>query len=59
MNKLKNQKRVNFKPLEEFILLQIENKVKDIEELALKLEDVYTIIGVDKDATKKEISEKH
>ena len=57
IEQIKESKASQLQALEELYTSQIENKVKDIEELASKLEDVYTIIGVDKDASKKEISE--
>lgn len=58
IDQIKKAKANQLESLEEFYSLQIENKVKDIDELASKLEDVYSIIGVDKDATKQEISDK-
>lgn len=55
--KVKDAKAYQLQELENLYTLQIENKVKDIEELASKLDDIYSIIGVDNDATEDEISE--
>ena len=41
-----------------FYSMQIESKVKDIEELSSKLDEIHTIIGVEKDATTEEITKK-
>jgi len=41
-----------------FYSIQIKSKVKDVEELSSKLDEIHTIIGVDKNATKEEITKK-
>lgn len=41
-----------------FYSVQIKSKVKDIEELSSKLDEIHTIIGVGKDATAEEITKK-
>lgn len=38
--------------------LQIQSKVKDIEELSSKLDELHTIIGIDEKDTKEEITKK-
>ncbi|MBU0924383.1 M23 family metallopeptidase [bacterium] len=57
IQKVKDAKAYQLEELENLYALQIENKVKNIEELASKLEDIYSIIGVENDATEDEISE--
>ena len=41
-----------------FYSIQIKSKVKDIDELNQKLDEIHTIIGVGKNATKSEITKK-
>lgn len=41
-----------------FYSIQIKSKIKDVEELSSKLDEIHTIIGVDKDATKDEITQR-
>lgn len=41
-----------------FYSIQIKSKINDIEELSSKLDEIHTIIGVDKDATTEEITKK-
>lgn len=57
IEKVKDAKAYQLQELENLYSLQIENKVKDIEELASKLEDIYSVIGVDNEASEDEISE--
>lgn len=38
--------------------MQIKDKVKDIDELSSQLDELHTIIGIEKDDTKKEITNK-
>jgi murein DD-endopeptidase MepM/ murein hydrolase activator NlpD len=57
IEQIKKSKAYQLESLEEFYTLQVQNKVKDIEALASKLEDLYATIGVDNDAIKDEISE--
>lgn len=57
IEQIKKAKAYQLESLEEFYSLQIDNKVKDIEELASKLEDAYAIIGSEADSQKDEISE--
>jgi murein DD-endopeptidase MepM/ murein hydrolase activator NlpD len=57
IEQIKEAKAYQLEELENIYTLQINNKLKDIEELASKLDDVYSIIGVDSDASEDEISE--
>lgn len=41
-----------------FYTMQINSKVKDIEELSSKLDEIHTIIGINKDDSKELISQK-
>jgi len=41
-----------------FYSIQIKSKIKDIDELSSKLDEIHTIIGVGKDASIEEISKK-
>lgn len=38
--------------------MQIKDKIKDIDELSSKLDEIHTIIGIDADDTKEEITKK-
>lgn len=58
IEQIKKAKIYQLESLEEFYSLQIDNKVKDIEALASKLEDAYAIIGSESDIQEDEISEK-
>ena len=65
---VKKNKEIEFKILNEIAKkllaqnklysIQIKSKVKDIDELNQKLDEIHTIIGVGKNATKSEITKK-
>lgn len=53
-----NEKEEKLLAQNKFYSIQIKSKVKDIDELNQKLDEIHTIIGVGKDATKSEITKK-
>lgn len=56
--KILSEKEEKLLAQNKFYSVQIKSKVKDIEELSSKLDEIHTIIGVDKDATTEEITKK-
>ena len=56
--KVLSQKEEKLVAQNKFYSMQIKSKIKDIDELSSKLDEIHTIIGVDKDATTEEITKK-
>jgi murein DD-endopeptidase MepM/ murein hydrolase activator NlpD len=56
--KILNEKEEKLLAQNKLYSIQIKNKVNDIDELNQKLDEIHTIIGVGKDATKDEITKK-
>ena len=56
--KILNEKEEKLLAQNKLYSMQIKSKVKDIDELNQKLDEIHTIIGVGKDATKDEITKK-
>lgn len=56
--KILNEKEEKLLAQNKLYSIQIKNKVNDIDELNQKLDEIHTIIGVGKDATKNEITKK-
>lgn len=56
--KILNEKEEKLLAQNKLYSIQIKSKVKDIDELNQKLDEIHTIIGVGKNATKSEITKK-
>lgn len=56
--KILNEKEEKLLAQNKLYSIQIKNKVNDIDELNQKLDEIHTIIGVGKNATKNEITKK-
>lgn len=56
--KILSEKEEKLVAQNKFYSVQIKSKIKDIDELSSKLDEIQTIIGVDKDASIEEISKK-